>query len=722
MLTLTAVAALFAGGASAGSMPAAASLAVAPTHAQQPGQPLVAHQSGARTPAGASTARDHPGTGFTVTINSIEPAAISPGEPLTVRGLVANSGTIRWTDAQVYLSISTDPAISRTGLEDIAATEGGFGTTILKIGLFDQIGAVPPGKRTKYRLSVPYRRLPISGAPGVYHVGVSVLAGNRAGRDLDADARADTTLPLLQEDSEVVPANVIILVPMTAAVTRHFDGDFADDSLPATLIAGGRLRNVLDFAASAPANTLELMVDPALLAACEDLADGYVVRRDREDPDSETEGPIRHQRAAANWLETFDTVLERQHVSLLAWGTPDTAAVADAHLPSVLEASVRGTRLYANDRGLNGAVTDWPASGFSTRRGFALMRSSGATTHLVAQQSLLELVGDPPAYPPAKVAIPTRDGPLPALVTRSEIAAMPMTASTRPVDLRQAMLAEATVRALTEPIDPTVVIAAPLRWNPGAHGGATDLAGAFSYRSVVPISLAQSAELPTTPYAGPVQLPRQATPSLPGDLINAVVRLRDSGQVLVDLLTDQRQLGVDFDRELATAASTWSQQRPKRAELLVRRSAQAKSERIGQVTLAGPSFVTLSSESGRFPLTITNDLDTSVTVQIELVPQDKTLKLEPIEPIVISPGRQRDVEVVSRSDGSGLTTVRARLSTTTKRPFGQPIAFEIRATQIGLFIWIVFGLAGLVIVVASVRRLVTRYRTVGFKTRGEQMS
>lgn len=678
---------------------------------------------------GLSRATHEPASsGLRVTIDDLSSIAIEPGAPLELSGLVRNTGDVRWRDAQVYLTMTAEPAVSKSGLDAFTSIEGGFGNPVERLGLFDEIGAVRPGEPKPYSLSVPFGQLPINQTPGVYHVGVIVLASNREGRDAVADARADTVMPLLPDaaaaaaaGAKLVRTNLLTLLPLSALVSRHADGAFTDDTLAAAVSEGGRLRNVLDFAASAPANTLDLVVDPAVLDACQDIASGFVIRTGRGQDATDTEGDAESSRAAADWLADLETIAQRQGMTLSPWGSPASSALADGELPAVIEAAVLAGQTFAAEANLNAAITNWPIKGLTTRAGLARTRAAGAVVSVVSQLSLPTLRDsalDPDRYPPAQVTLGTVDGPLTALVTRKEIGGVRFTSRVDLLELRQAVAAEATVRALSSSHTQTSVLAAPSNWNPASNASA-QFGALYDFATVSPTSLA-GAQIASTPYTGPVRLPMNAPSGFPAELVESIASLRSAGRVFVDLLTEHRRVSQEFDRELASAGSAWWQQHPNRATWLNKNSTRDKAAQVGKVTIAGASFVTLSSESGRFPLTVTNGLDISVTVSVEVRAQDPAFEIEPLKPIVLEPGRQRDVEVVTRAKGSGLTAVTARLSTSSGRPFGRPVEFDLRATQIGLVIWVVFALAASVIVVASGLRIYRRIRTTGFRPRGGQ--
>src|SRR5262245_35197572 len=86
-----------------------------------------------------------PQSGLEVTIDSITPGTLKPGEPLQLTGVVSNHGKHGWPDAQVYLDIGQLPATTQEELAAFAATEAGFDSRIVAYGQFDEIGNVPVG-------------------------------------------------------------------------------------------------------------------------------------------------------------------------------------------------------------------------------------------------------------------------------------------------------------------------------------------------------------------------------------------------------------------------------------------------------------------------------------------------------------------------------------------------------------------------------------------------
>ncbi len=658
-------------------------------------------------------------TDLTMAITEVSPAGLAPGQPLKMSGTVTNDGTRAWTDAKVYLSIGSDPAVSKAALDFFATDDDGFGTTINDLGLFDEIGRLAPGSRTDWQLSIPFAKLPISGGDGVYQVGATLLAGNADGRDSLADARASTAVPYLSAGAATLnPTRVVTLLPITAPVMRHPDGVFVNDRLARLVSPGGRLRDVLDFASQAPAGSLELVVDPALRQGLVAMSQGYLVQSFAQAAQGvDTRAGLGRQ-DAAEWLHDLATLRLRQQTTMLPWGSPATSSLAAAGVPGVVDAAVVSSQRYAAANSLTQTVADWQSGGSTTRRGLAVSRLAGAALHVLSQGSLRGLTrGGASDYPPAQVTFDTRPGPLTAIVTRSDIGGQPFASTMTALQFRQGLMAEATVRALTEN-HATSVFAAPFNWDPGELSAQADLGAGFGFRSVAPESLAELAgRIPAT-YSGGLPLPG-SQPQLSPETISAIKRLRDTGGVYTELLTDRRRVSVTFDQQFANAGSSAWRRQPARGDAATRELARTMAEQLALVTVTGPAFVAMSSSTGQFPLTVSNDLNAAVTVRISVHPLNQALAISPLQPLHLGPGQSRDINVESTADGSGVTQVRARLSTFSNRGFGRRFDFNVRATQIGVAIWVAMGIGLAALVGTAARRLYKRARGEGFKTRGE---
>jgi hypothetical protein len=450
---------------------------------------------------------------------------------------------------------------------------------------------------------------------------------------------------------------------------------------------------------------------------------------------------------AAAWISDFDQVVLRQSLTLLPWGNPHINSLTEASIPGVYRSAVNASKSYAEESGLDAAVVGWQQGGMSTRKSIAAALRSGVNRHVVSDQDL-ELDPDSRRYPPVLVDLPTHGGTVQTLVAASQVAGEPIRAHTSVLDLRQRLIAEATVRSIGGADNRRpMLVALPFGWDP--LSSRTDVSTVGSVATVDLESDLVTPALDAFDYTGRV-LGEPDDVGLSAAIIKTILDLRSTGKTLVGLVAespegqtggepaDDESSGSDgsddpsstesvdtqtrLDQQLGMASSSSWIEHPRIGRLLTREVVRANRDKLGEVTISGPAFVTQSSESGRFPLTVTNGLDVPVTVQVEVRSRNPALEVEPLEPITLTAGQRRDVELVSSTNGSGLTTVRARLVTTDGRPVGRPWEFEVRATQIGLVIWVVMGVGAAVLFGAAGYRIFQRIRRPGPATREEPRS
>lgn len=660
-------------------------------------------------------------TALVVAIDKVGAGTIRLDKTLVVRGTVTNPGRTQWLDAQAYLQISTDPATTLRDLQYYASVPDnpGVGNTIIEYGLFDELGDVAPGNRRGFRLAIPWDKLGIDGEPGVYRVGVKIVAGTAAGRNPADAAHTSTLMPLLASDaSTVVPAQMVTLVPLSAPVKRLSDGAFADDSLRALISEVGRLDNVLDWASLAPPGTLQIVMDPALLSAITDMADGYQVQAAQPSTQS-VAGAGRAE--AESWLARFQDVADIQHLMYLPWGEPavNSLLAPDHHLPGPVIAAIDSSHAYLRAHPVGTAVAGWLTDGSTGIRAVTVMHHVGVDLQIVSQASLPGLASYARAgrNVPSHVAISAGGRPVHALVTATNLAGLPTTPTTSALQFRQRFLADATVRSLSGHPGQVAVTALPFTWNPGPVATSQGMAQAFQHPVVVAQSAVGALDRSGVTYHGRVRPSATSFRALGTEVVQAIHDLRLSGGSLAEILSPSAVAQSQFQHALAMSGSAQWRVYPQTGVRLITASATAARNRLARVTITGPPFVAMSSSSGRFPLTVTNGLERPITVRISAISDDPALTIAPVDPIQLTPGQQRDVQVVSTAAGSGVTSVRARLTTTDGTRFGAPWRFDVRSTQIGLVIWVVMGVGAAVLFSAAGYRIVKRVRGSGSSRR-----
>jgi hypothetical protein len=137
-------------------------------------------------------------------------------------------------------------------------------------------------------------------------------------------------------------------------------------------------------------------------------------------------------------------------------------------------------------------------------------------------------------------------------------------------------------------------------------------------------------------------------------------------------------------------------------------------EQTGLVRVLSEGTVTFSGDTGRVPVTIANDLDRDVTVGVELVASPSPrLESDPVQGIVIAPGKKVSVEIDARVIGGRSLPVRVQLLTPDGQAYGSPATIELASTayaRAASWVVIVAFVAIAVFVVVGIIRRIRRVR------------
>lgn len=652
----------------------------------------------------ATVAKDDP-TGLDVTIRTLDPTLLAPGRDVTMTGVVRNTGTATYTKAQAYLVIPASPFTTRRQIDQAMSDGDSYtGTRVIETGTFDEVGDLGPGQSLPFEVTVPYEQLGVTGADGVYPVGVQILATDEDGsRSPTALARATTFLPLVSSARGQVPTTIVW--PFLMPDRRGTDGDYADArGLVDAVGPGGRLRNLLDLAASTPADGATVLVDPALLAGVDDVANG---RRTPDDLDV-TDDQLA---AAATFLDDLLTFARARSPWILGYDRPDELALAQnpdlaGPLREQLDLATDSTLARYQ---LSGRRVSWPTRGGVTRSLLADVRGNGDAPVIVTPTAL-------PGWERRQgslVQYTSSAGPVPLLVDHVDDGDTPGDETVTTV--RQQLLSEASLAVLERAIDPgsradAVVMVDP-QWDPGADWADGQLAAAFSAPFVQPTSLDRELTSPLTAYEGTVAS-RSSARALGRDQLLAARTIVDQGRMLSSIIAQNAGFDETLSRAVAEVlAVRWRLDRPAGLQLataLARRTGAS----LDKITIEAPPSVTLSSSKGGFPLTIRNDTDEAITIGVDLDSSNPALAIPALDPVDIGAGERRTVTVQIDLGTQRTTFLTAHLVTGDGQTVGRETVFKVRSSSISAVLWVAMGAAGLFVLAALVRRF-HRRRTAG---------
>lgn len=657
-----------------------------------------------------------------VSLLDVSPLAPTAADVLTVSGTVVNRGSETLTNLNTYLRLSRVATTEAADLARLTAPDfrGGF-----RPGPFTPLdAALRPGQSLPFQLEVPVPELGFTSA-GVYPIGVEILATFEDG-SRGVAGRSTTVVPWLPVDvgdTAGGPAiDVALVVPLTAAVDRGADGAYLSEHLGELLTPTGALGALLARADGAPAGSdddvaggslggaVTWLLDPAVLEAAADLADGYDVRGgDAGDPPT----PGTYAAEASAWLEQLSTYARTGSVRLLSYANVDAVALVRAGLAADVVAALRAAPDTA------AAALDVPAEqllgGADSMQ--LLYPPDGlvddATLHVLAgagvRSLLLSETGVDAGQRHGASTVETDGVEVTTVGVDSTLSGL-LSAPQGALTARQLVLAHTALAALDQrgSSNPSPLVVVPPAALPAAAIPALEvLAGAAPWVRLVPVQEGEEGGGATTALRYP---DTAAGNELAADYVRQLAQLGATLETYSSLSGDLVSAS-DLGRARIRAASAGWRSDPRRAAALVAGQAATLDAALGQVRIVTTGTVTLSSDSGRFPLTVANDLDRPVTVRLALSSRTPArLQTSTPELIEIAAGTKRTVDVSAKATANGVYVVDARLQTAAGATFGPPVAVTLRATQYDTVAWIVMAAAGGLIFVGSGLRLARRAR------------
>lgn len=648
-------------------------------------------------PAQAATAKPD----LSVRISALSPTQLKPGATVTMSGTVTNNNDFTWSNAQAYLVIAHVPYTSRGQLDDAISSSTAYtGERIVAIKSIDMMGAIAPGQTVPFSIKVPFGQLLVTGADGVYPVGVQILGtdpgGNRSG---DAIARATTFLPMLATTPAAkVPAS--IGWPFLMPAYRGTDRRYVDaDALLSSISPGGQLRNLLDLASSTTGRDT-VIIDPALLVAVDDLAH----RRRLVKSITLSNDQVA---AAASFLADLLTVVRNGSSWVLGYDRPDVLALErNRDLAGTLTKAVDAATTKAIDTyGVTGRRVAWPSRKGVTGGLLQYVRGPGDQPVIVDADDLKGWSRRDGSV----LQYNTEAGPVPLIVDDATDRSVPGQDSV--VALRQRLVSDSALAVLSRSIDSSTradaVAVVPPTWNPGPDWAKGNIGQAFTTSWVQGVSLDDLLTRPVSRFTGSLPTKASVVPVSRSQLL-AATQIQTQTSLLNAIQGNKGIVSTAFNQDTASAVGVrWRKDR--QTGLAIARAASSRAgKETAKVMIEGPQSVTLSSSNGRFPLTILNDTSDSISVGVRLDSSNPALSIPDVKTTTVDAGQRLTLNVNVDVRDQRSTSVAAQLITPEGKPFGDPAVFQVRSSAVGAVLWVAIGAAGLLVVVALVRRFSRR--------------
>ena len=625
----------------------------------------------------------------TATLTSVDPAAATSDDVLELRGVLRNVGERTLTDPVAAFRWSSDPVQT---LDELALVQDNplFRYGRVEYGYSQPLDTLQPGDEVEFVVEVPLAELPVGS--GVHVMGVDVLATLPDGlRVFVASAR--TTVPI---DIDADPLPVALLWPLVTAPSLLPDGRLLDDSLADEVARGGRLETLARVAAG---SEVTWVLDPDLVDTLDAMVGGYSTER----PPEEGVGAA----DAAEFLARLPTAISAESdVRQIPAADPDVGGALAAGLtPSEVEQ-------WVSDGVVDTSVEDLLARPvprvtlLTDRRVTSEMLdayvSAGADTAVLDRDAVsptpssprVEVEGIQRADIPALLA-----EPLPSGNDDSDADASPE------VTVHQALLSSTALLAESANAPDALVLAPPTRWAPDEQLASTVLEGWQSAPWVDPVPVRDIPPAPDSVSLAPTGEPAPVDPGI----VDELSALQDDLARLEPLFTEPPVAPGELPRAGARSTSYAWQEAPERGLAYVETLGATVSNVEDQVQIVLSPSVTLSSRSGRFPITLVNDSAADVQVGVSFTSQNTSrLRVEDIDPVVLTAGEKRTFTATALATANGRVQVAAEAVTTDGDLVGDPASTIVDVTNVGALGWTVVAVGGILFGAAALRSRLRR--------------
>jgi hypothetical protein len=683
-------------------------------------------------PVAAATAQ------VSVTITSISPDVAIPGKPVTVSGTVSNATADAVSGLSIRLRSSGSHLTSRGDLTNYAA--GNLPVDSPVAGAVAQLpGTLAPGATAKWTVPISAHEIGTRSF-GVYPLAAEVDASGAA---LDTDRSFLPFWPGKSASTLAGPLQIAWVWPIIDTPHQAACRALLNNSLAASLSPGGRLESLLAAGSTAAASSADLTwaIDPGLLANVDAMTRPYRVGGNAicAGTTGEPASP-----AARTWLAGLRSVTAQQDFFVTPYNDVDMTALTHQGMDADLTHAFDDGRVLARKRlgsaqrpamaattanqGGTGPTASlggiaWPAEGTADYGVLGSLAVNGIGT--VILDSTMMPASPPVSYTPSAVTqtpdgvgaelhVALADDTLTQILGAAPAPTTARSATTRAAaagasfSTEQRFLAETAMIAAEAPaLRRSVVIAPPQRWDPAPGVAAALLSETVNAPWLSPVSLADL----VTATSSSAQTPLQQPPS----------QLRSDDELRASLLRQVRQLDGRLRLQgsilnppdsayLSTAvaaveSAAWrGRGGARQASRLLARVSGYLTSRERLVKIIDSSQVTLGGQSGSVPVSISNKLGQTVTVQLRVrAPSDGRVTVLPFNPTVtIASGEQRTIAVRVKAAAAGTTTLRLSLLTPGGVPLpGATSTLTVDATHFGTLALVIIGLAVAVFVLTA---------------------
>ena len=637
-------------------------------------------------------------------IDSFRPAVPGPKANLTVTGRLANSSANPIALPAVQLRFSPTPLTARPEISQVL--DGTSPRTGLPLtSTLTSLGEIlQPGQQLSFRLEVPIADLNLTESGAVFAIFVEALSGTAA------ITSTGTVFPWFPETAEFKKSRLAMLWPVTQYPAIAAERLVVGEVVLADYEVGGRLEQLVTAGSKSDVSWL---IDSSTAQSAKKLSSGYVTRGpDGLEPGDATE-------AAGRMSRQLSAILENEkNVAVPQFAIADADALIDNDLDSNLVRAISLPRVIISGQAPDAdptAVFEAPGS-LNRPKAMAAVADSGLRVAVMSDE--LFPPTPPLPYTPSGLARINAGGTsLEVLLTDSQLDSyleLSLANQSIRTTAMQGFLAETAMITLERPLSPrTVASMPPLLWDPPLAWTESLLKKLKKASWLKLVGLDEVLGSETVPRNATWESARPTKAQLPKDYMRRVEQLQRDLDGLISIITDPEGFGESFQLAIQRASSSlWRGQPRQRDQLVSTIEAQLATARDSVRVLTNSGVITLAGDTGNLPLTVTNELDRSVTVQVDLATESSiSVDYAAPEPITIEPKGKASLEIPVRVLGTQPVDVQVVLSDKNGELYSDAATLQLRSTAATQIAGVIVGIGGAALIVLVALNLWRRHRT-----------
>ena len=619
-----------------------------------------------------------------------------PGRDLVVRFRAQNLGTTPLDELAIGVTLYSR-VLTRSAYEASLASDPSI---VIDGGTLPREGPIAPGQTRDFEVSLTLGPGIDTDHSGVYPLKIDLRSG------IGSVAALRTPVIFLVREPEI-PLGLSWTFVLSHPITFTPDGTFSDPSLELALGPGGRLngeiRSLLDLAADPAAPQVDVAIAPVLLTQLGRMVDGYRVAEeggDRQVPPGEGGSALAKQAlddlrtiVAASNVEVTALPFSAPEIPSLYGGGLGRDVVVQLQRGRVVTSTLVGAQIPETILRPPGAALDE-----TTLRGLA---GDGIRTLIVGPTTV-----DLPEQPLGFAGPPTTtlgEGSLAAVVPEpASDALLGSVVDDDPVRAAQVLLGELATIWQEQPGETRGVAM--------VFGEDAPLPGPFFPPMVRGVAtapwLAPSAVggfVATFPPTGGSILASPSFRRFPTAYVASLKQARRRIDTLASMLPDDSLEPDRLETMLLLAEARQYLTSTTEGLAFIDAARQSVRATVDDLALETVESVTLTSDSGGIPVTVSNDGPHSLKFSVQLV--STRIREEPATPVELAPGETETLRLQASLRSTGRFQVVVLMVSPSGRPIGEA-RLVVRSTAYNRIALLITIGAALVLLLLWARRFV----------------